>query len=160
MVADAATGKISRYFYGLEYSPRDLRLGLVEASENKIGTLADQVMLLCFQYDPMTGKYGFAIMRTPAASAASLTLLALGGVHRRHVPPRAPDRTAQRPAARSRSGRTPSGSRSQGDQTRWTNAVPSPFPEQASTFAAATSTRCTSFLCAVTRVLHAADLRR
>ena len=54
-------GKISRYFYGIEYKPRDFRLGLVEASANKIGTPADQVLLFCFHYDPTTGKYGLVI---------------------------------------------------------------------------------------------------
>jgi protein SCO1 len=70
-------GKLSRYFYGLEYAPKDLRLGLIEASENKIGRLADQVILLCYQYDPLTGKYGFAIMRSLQAGGI-LTLLVLG----------------------------------------------------------------------------------
>ncbi|HZN68963.1 MAG TPA: SCO family protein [Tepidisphaeraceae bacterium] len=56
-------GQVSKYYYGLEYSARDLRLGLVEASGNRIGTLADAVTLLCYQYDPRTGKYGAAVMR-------------------------------------------------------------------------------------------------
>jgi protein SCO1/2 len=56
-------GKISRYFYGVEYPPRDLRLGLVEASANKIGSATDRVLLFCYQYDPTTGKYGLVIMR-------------------------------------------------------------------------------------------------
>jgi protein SCO1/2 len=56
-------GVLSRYFYGMEYSARDLRLGIVEASENKIGSLNDSVQLLCFQYDPHTGKYSFTILR-------------------------------------------------------------------------------------------------
>jgi protein SCO1/2 len=55
-------GRISRYFYGIEYSPRDLRLALVEASDNKIGSPVDQVLLYCYHYDPVTGKYGVAIM--------------------------------------------------------------------------------------------------
>jgi protein SCO1/2 len=67
-------GKISRYFYGLEYSSRDLRLGLVEASQNKIGTVADAITLLCFHYDPTTAKYGLAIM-TLLRSAGILTLI-------------------------------------------------------------------------------------
>ncbi len=71
-------GKLSRYFYGLEYAPKDLRLGLVEASENKIGRLSDSVILLCFQYNPMTGRYGFAIMRS-LQTAGIATVLALGG---------------------------------------------------------------------------------
>ena len=56
-------GRFSHYYYGIEYSARDLRLGLVEASENKIGSPVDQVLLFCFHYDPMTGKYGLAITR-------------------------------------------------------------------------------------------------
>ncbi len=54
-------GKVSRYFYGIEFNHKDLRLGLVEASANKIGTLADQVLLFCFHYDPARGKYGLVI---------------------------------------------------------------------------------------------------
>ena len=71
-------GRVARYFYGLEYSARDLRWGLVEASEGKIGSLADVVQLLCYAYDPMSGKYGVPIMRTLRV-AAVLTLLSLGG---------------------------------------------------------------------------------
>jgi protein SCO1/2 len=55
-------GKISRYFYDINYAGRDLRLGLVEASQNKIGSPVDQVLLFCFHYDPRAGKYGAAIM--------------------------------------------------------------------------------------------------
>ena len=55
-------GRVSRYFYGIEYMPRDLRLGLVEASENRIGTVVDQALLLCYHYDPAEGRYGVAIM--------------------------------------------------------------------------------------------------
>jgi len=55
-------GRISRYFYGVEYDPTDLRLGLVEASQNKIGSPVDQLLLYCFHYDPTTGKYGMVIM--------------------------------------------------------------------------------------------------
>ncbi len=55
-------GKLSKYFYGVEYSARDLRLGLVDASSNKIGTPVDQILLFCFHYDPATGKYGALTM--------------------------------------------------------------------------------------------------
>ncbi|MDR3633285.1 MAG: SCO family protein [Isosphaeraceae bacterium] len=55
-------GKIARYFYGLDYPAKDLRLGLVEASEGKIGTPIDQLLLYCFHYDPLTGKYNFVVM--------------------------------------------------------------------------------------------------
>jgi len=55
-------GKISRYFYGIMYPAKDLRLGLVEASANKIGSAVDQLLLLCYHYDPVTGQYTFAIL--------------------------------------------------------------------------------------------------
>ena len=55
-------GKLSHYFYGIDYSPRDVRLGLVEASDNRIGSPVDQVLLFCYHYDPVTGKYGAVIM--------------------------------------------------------------------------------------------------
>lgn len=55
-------GRVSRYFYGIEYSPKDLRLGLVEASENRIGSVVDAVLLYCYHYDPATGKYGVVVM--------------------------------------------------------------------------------------------------
>lgn len=69
-------GKVSRYFYGIEFSARDINLGLVEASEGKIGTLAEKMMLLCYQYDPRSGKYGFAIVAALRIGAV-LTVLSL-----------------------------------------------------------------------------------
>lgn len=56
-------GRISRYFYGVEYPGRDLRLGLVDASNGKIGTPVDHVLLYCFQYDPSTARYSVTILR-------------------------------------------------------------------------------------------------
>jgi protein SCO1/2 len=70
-------GRIAQYYYGVEYAPKDLRLGLIEASENKIGNLVDQVLLYCYHYDPATGKYGAVVMRIMRLSAAA-TLLVLG----------------------------------------------------------------------------------
>jgi protein SCO1/2 len=70
-------GKISRYFYGITYPARDMRLGLVEASEGKIGSAADQVLLFCYHYDPVTGKYGLLISRVIKAGGL-LTVLAIG----------------------------------------------------------------------------------
>src|SRR5271163_585571 len=70
-------GKISRYFYGIQYPTRDLRLGLVEASEGKIGSPVDQVLLFCYHYDPATGKYGLLISHVIKAAGA-LTVLILG----------------------------------------------------------------------------------
>jgi protein SCO1/2 len=54
-------GKIAQYYYGVEYSAKDMRLGMVEASQNKIGSLADEVLLYCYHYDPRTGRYGATI---------------------------------------------------------------------------------------------------
>jgi protein SCO1/2 len=56
-------GKLSHYFYGVNYSARDLRFGLMEASQHKIGSVTEQLTLYCYMYDPATGKYGAAIMR-------------------------------------------------------------------------------------------------
>lgn len=55
-------GKIARYLYGIKYPSRDVRLGLVEAAENQIGSPVDQVLLACYHYDPVVGKYNLAIM--------------------------------------------------------------------------------------------------
>ncbi len=62
-------GRLSRYFYGIQYPSRDLRLGLVEASAGKIGTPVDQLLLFCYHYDPATGKYGVAILNVVRAGA-------------------------------------------------------------------------------------------
>jgi len=70
-------GKIAQYYYGVEYAPKDLRLGLIEASQNKIGNLVDQVLLYCYHYDPATGKYGAVIMRV-VRLAGLATILSLG----------------------------------------------------------------------------------
>ncbi|HEV8379381.1 MAG TPA: SCO family protein [Tepidisphaeraceae bacterium] len=70
-------GRISRYFYGLEYSPNDVRLGLIEAGGGKIGSKTDQLLLLCYQYDPATGRYGLAILRAVRIGGI-LTFIALG----------------------------------------------------------------------------------
>jgi protein SCO1/2 len=69
-------GKLFRYFYGIEFSARDLRLGLVEASENRTGTPVEQVLLFCFQYDPTSGQYGLAVMNFVRLGGV-LSLLAL-----------------------------------------------------------------------------------
>ncbi len=68
-------GRLSRYFYGVEYSPRDVRLGLVEASQNKIGTAVDQILLFCYHYDPATGKYGAVVMNLVRFAGAGFTLV-------------------------------------------------------------------------------------
>jgi protein SCO1 len=70
-------GKLSKYFYGIQYSPRDLRLGLVEASARKIGTPVDSILLFCYHYDPHTGKYGLLISRLIQIGGL-LTVLGIG----------------------------------------------------------------------------------
>jgi protein SCO1 len=72
-------GRISRYFYGVDFPPKDLRMGLVEASQNKIGNAVDQVLLYCYHYDPATGKYG-AVVNNMLKIGAGLTIVLLGGM--------------------------------------------------------------------------------
>lgn len=73
------TGKLSQYYYGVDFPPRDLELALVQASNNKIGNLADAVILYCFHYDPTTGKYSLIISRI-IKLAGVLTILSIGTV--------------------------------------------------------------------------------
>jgi protein SCO1/2 len=90
-------GKISQYYYGVEYAPEDLRLGLIQASDERIGNLVDQVLLYCYHYDPATGKYGAVITRI-LRLAAIATMLGIGlliAVISRH-------RTAPNPAGAER----------------------------------------------------------
>ncbi len=92
------TGRIAQYYYGVEFSPKDIRLGLIEASQDKIGTLVDQVVLYCYHYDPKTGRYGAVITNIMRVSGAA-TMLILGGfliiMYRResHHPERETGRT-------------------------------------------------------------------
>lgn len=72
-------GKISRYFLGLLYNPRDVRLSLVEASNNKIGQLSDKWQLFCYVYDPESGTYGFAVMRALRIGGV-MTIIAMAGM--------------------------------------------------------------------------------
>ncbi len=72
-------GKVSKYFYGIDYSPTDLRLGLVQASGEKIGSFVDPILLFCCEYNPMTGRYDLLISRVLALCAA-ITVLLLGGL--------------------------------------------------------------------------------
>jgi protein SCO1/2 len=70
-------GRLSKYLFGIEYGPRDLRFAIVEASNGKAGTAVDALLLYCYHYDPMTGRYGLAIMRAIRLGGAA-TVLALG----------------------------------------------------------------------------------
>jgi protein SCO1/2 len=70
-------GRIARYLFGIDYGPRDLRLALVDASAGKVGSTVDAFLLYCYHYDPMTGRYGVAIMRAIRV-AGSATVISLG----------------------------------------------------------------------------------
>jgi len=72
-------GKLSRYFYGIEYPARDLRLGLIESAQNKIGSPVDQLLLYCYHYDPSTGKYGAVVMNIVRAGGVA-TMLAIAAM--------------------------------------------------------------------------------
>ncbi len=79
LVVLTPAGQIARYQFGVEFSPRDLRLSLVEASHEKIGTPVDDLLLYCFAYDPATGKYGAAVTNLVRAGGV-ITVLLLGGL--------------------------------------------------------------------------------
>jgi protein SCO1/2 len=71
-------GRVSQYLYGIEFSARDVRLSLVQASQNKIGTIIDRALLYCYHYNPETGRYGLVIMNTVRlAGLATVAALAL-----------------------------------------------------------------------------------
>lgn len=95
-------GRVSRYFPGFEFKPRDIRLGLVEASQNKIGGVADQLLLLCFHYNPATGKYSRSAMNFVRAGGAATFLGLVGfifvmvrGERKRHGATSDPNETIQ-----------------------------------------------------------------
>lgn len=71
-------GKLSRYYYGIEYAPRDLRLGLIESAQNKIGSPVDQLLLYCYHYDPATGKYGAVVMNMVRLGGIVTIILIVG----------------------------------------------------------------------------------
>jgi protein SCO1/2 len=76
VVVATPRGRLARYFYGIDYSTRDMRYALIEASDERLGSTVDQVLLLCFHYDPTTGRYGVAILRLLRAAG----LLTVGGL--------------------------------------------------------------------------------
>ncbi len=79
IMAVTPQGKLARYFYGVDFEPKDLKLGLIEASHDAIGSLADQVLLFCYHYDPKTGKYSAAILNLlKGAGIFALALMAAG----------------------------------------------------------------------------------
>jgi protein SCO1/2 len=67
-------GTIAKYYYGIEFSPRDLRLGIIEASDEHIGTVIDDVLLFCYHYDPSSGKYGASVLGIVRAGGIATVL--------------------------------------------------------------------------------------
>jgi protein SCO1/2 len=67
-------GVLAKYFYGIEFSARDIRLGLIEASNERLGTPIDDVLLLCYHYDPATGAYGASVLRMVRLGAVATIL--------------------------------------------------------------------------------------
>lgn len=80
IVVATPSGELARYFYGVEYPARDLRLALVEASQGKLGSKVDQLLLLCYRYDPTTGKYGFVILKVLRGAAIATVLVLFGSL--------------------------------------------------------------------------------
>lgn len=72
-------GKMSKYLYGIDYAPKDVKLALIESSENKIGSPVDQLLLYCYHYNPATGKYGLAILNVIRLGGI-LTILGIGAM--------------------------------------------------------------------------------
>ncbi len=72
-------GKMSRYLYGIDYSPKDVKFGLIESAENKVGSVTEKLLLYCYHYDPATGKYGLAILRVIRLGAIA-TILGMGAM--------------------------------------------------------------------------------
>jgi protein SCO1/2 len=87
-------GEVSRYLFGIEFAPRDLRLALVDAGQGHLGSVVDQALLFCYHYDPETGKYGFVIMRLIRLGGI-LTVAALGLFIVRNVRGRRPEGRAE-----------------------------------------------------------------
>jgi protein SCO1/2 len=79
MVVLTPEGKASKYIFGIDYGPRDIRLALVEASDHKVGTPADRLLLYCYHYDPTTGKYGLVLMNVLRLGGV-LTVATIGGL--------------------------------------------------------------------------------
>ena len=73
-------GRVSRYFYGVDFEPKDLKLGLVESSNGRIGSPVDQILLLCYHYDPKTGKYGAVVINILRLAGALMVVIMAGGL--------------------------------------------------------------------------------
>jgi protein SCO1/2 len=75
IIVTTPDGRNARYLFGIEYGPRDLKLAIVEASEGRVGTVVDNLLLYCYHYDPMTGRYGVYIMRALRVAGVTTVLL-------------------------------------------------------------------------------------
>lgn len=72
-------GRVSKYYYGIEYAPKDIKFGIQESAQNKIGDPVDKLLLYCYHYDPSKGKYGLAILNVIRIGGV-ITLLGLGAM--------------------------------------------------------------------------------
>ena len=89
-------GRLSRYFYGVEYSPKELRMALVESGEGKVGSVVEELLLYCFQYDPTSGRYGVVVMNLVRLGGIVTLALVAGFVFvMRRREPRAPRNAAE-----------------------------------------------------------------
>ena len=95
LVVATPSGRLARYIYGVDFPANNLRWSLIDASAGKIGTPVDRLLLMCFHYDPSTGRYNFAVM-----SAVRAARRRDGGRPRRVHAPRATGATGGRPPAR------------------------------------------------------------
>ena len=75
IIVTTPDGRLARYLFGIEYGPRDLKLALVEASDGKVGSVVDSLLLYCYHYDPMTGRYGVYVMRALRIAGVATVLL-------------------------------------------------------------------------------------
>ncbi|GMW03195.1 MAG: photosynthetic protein synthase I [Candidatus Hydrogenedentota bacterium] len=73
-------GSVSRYYYGIQYPAQDVKFGLMDAADRKIGSLADKVMLLCYMYDPASGSYGLVIMRVLRVAGVATVMIIAGSI--------------------------------------------------------------------------------
>jgi protein SCO1/2 len=77
IIVTTPEGRNARYLFGIEYGPRDLKFAIVEASQGRVGSVVDNLLLYCYHYDPMTGRYGVYIMRTLRIAGVA-TILSIG----------------------------------------------------------------------------------
>ena len=75
IIVTTPDGRNARYLFGIEYGPRDLKFAIMEASEGRVGSVVDNLLLYCYHYDPMTGRYGIYVMRALRIAGAATVLL-------------------------------------------------------------------------------------